>query len=479
LELAIGLVQCRTPFRKDAEKWYNARNTFEQKLIIIMATPVIMPRQGQSVESCVIGTWHKEKGDKVSVGDILFTYETDKATFEEEAKVEGIFLERFFEEGDDVECLKNVCVIGKEGESVEEFWPDNSGGQETADGRRQTTADVSGAEAPLPLSSPAIPAEHTDEGKVPISPRARRLAETTGADIRHAVPSGVNNRIMEGDIQAVIQQGHIATRPAQGSNVKGVIGTGIGGRVTTFDAMQAPPKSRGQSATNTPEHEEVKLSNVRKVIAKSMHASLTNSAQLTLHSSFDASDILDFRKKLKTAAEKMAQPNVSVTDIIIYAVSRTLLKHRNINAHFMGESMRLFNRSHIGIAVDTSRGLLVPTLFNTDEMTLFEVAKNTKELFDKCKQGSVVPDLLKNATFTISNLGTMGIESFTPVLNPPQVGILGVCSIVERTRSGKPYSAMGLSLTFDHRALDGADAARFLKDLVDYLELFSVNVLLA
>ena len=443
-----------------------------------MATPVIMPRQGQSVESCVIGAWHKQKGDKVSVGDILFTYETDKATFEEEAKIDGIFLDRFFEEGDDVECLKNVCVIGQEGESVEEFRPDNSGGTGNVPEASPESEMVSMAVSAV--AATAFPAGHIKGGKVPISPRAKRLAETTGADMRYAVPSGANNRIMERDVQAVIQQGHVATRPAQGNHAEGVLGTGIGGRVTTFD-VQNDSRAAGAAQQNlrVPEYEEVKLSNIRKVIAKSMHASLTNSAQLTLHSSFDATDILDFRKKLKTAAEKLEQPNVTVTDIIIYAVSRALLKHRNINAHFMGESMKLFNRAHIGVAVDTPRGLLVPTLFNTDEMTLFEVAKNSKELFDKCKQGLVAPDLLKNASFTISNLGTMGIESFTPVLNPPQAGILGVCSIVERARNGKQYPAMGLSLTFDHRALDGADAARFLKDLADYLELFSVNVLLA
>lgn len=443
-----------------------------------MATPVIMPRQGQSVESCVIGKWHKQKGDKVSVGDILFSYETDKATFEEEAKVGGILLERFFEEGDDVECLKNVCVIGSEGESVNEFRPDSGSGSSQSAASPEQKAAVSEAVSAAPVSHAEI--SPTEGGKTPISPRARRLAETSGADVRYAIPTGANNRIMERDVQAVIQQGHVATCSARNSNVEGVSGTGIGGRVTTFDVRKGSAAGTpAVAATTGPEHEEVKLSNVRKVIAKAMHASLANSAQLTLHSSFDATDILEFRKKLKAAAEKFSQPNVTVTDIIVYAVSRTLPKHKSINAHFVGESMKLFHRAHVGIAVDTPRGLLVPTLFHADQMSLFEVAKSTKELFDKCKQGSIAPDLLKNGTFTISNLGTMGIESFTPVLNPPQTGILGVCSIVERMRNGKPYPAMGLSLTLDHRALDGADAARFLKELVDYLELFSVNILLA
>ena len=440
-----------------------------------MATPVIMPRQGQSVESCVIGAWHKQKGDKIAVGDVLFTYETDKATFEEEAKVEGVLLELFFDEGDDVECLKNVCVIGNEGESVDEFRPGGS----SAGGHSETPPEHKPIPAAVSAAASALPTSTAEGGRTPISPRAKRLAETSGADIRYAVPSGANSRIMERDIQAVIQQGHLATRPAQGSGVEGVPGTGIGGRVTTFDAMQPPPKSQGQSAAQTHEYEEVKLSNVRKAIAKAMHTSLTTSAQLTLQSSFDATDILEFRKKLKVAAEKLEQPNVTITDIIIYAVSRILPKHRSINAHLAGENMKLFNRAHVGVAVDTPRGLLVPTLFNADQMSLFDVAANTKKLFDQCKQGSILPDLLHNGTFTISNLGTMGIEMFTPVLNPPQVGILGVCSIVERTKHGKPYPAMGLSLTFDHRALDGADAARFSKDLAAHLELFSVNVLLA
>jgi len=447
-----------------------------------MATPVIMPRQGQSVESCVIGQWHKQKGDKVALGDILFSYETDKATFEEEAKAEGFLLERFFEEGDDVECLKNVCVIGNEGESVDEFRPDGGNGNSGTSSSPPVASLEQKAAVVSESASAAVPVSPPEGESPPISPRARRLAETSGADVRYAIPTGANNRIMERDVQAVIQQGHCVTRPVQGSSVEGVIGTGIGGRVTTFDLAQAKqPQVPGAQRSAVPgmDYEDVKLSNVRKVIARSMHASLADSAQLTLHSSFDATDILEFRKKLKTAAEKFSQPNVTVTDIIVYAVSRTLPKHKSINAHFMGESMRLFHRAHIGIAVDTPRGLLVPTLFHADQMSLFDVAKNAKELFDKCKQGSVVPDLLKNATFTISNLGTLGIESFTPVLNPPQAGILGVCSIVERLRGGKPYPAMGLSLTFDHRALDGADAARFLKDLVDYLELFSVNVLLA
>ena len=435
-----------------------------------MATAVIMPRQGQSVESCVIGRWHKQKGDKVSIGDILFTYETDKAVFEEEAKVEGIVLDIFFKEGDEVECLKTVCVIGSEGESVDEF--------------RAVTGDPA-PRAPSALGpEPTMSTESSQQienwqaaalvvsSGTRISPRARALAQKTGADIGSAVPTGANNRIMERDIQKVIAEGRLVTPAARESysHFSKVAGTGLGGRVTTFD-MQA----RQDAASD---FEEVKLSNIRKVIAKTMHASLSNAAQLTLHSSFDATDVFAFRKNLKAINEHKTPVKITVTDIIIYAASRVLLKHKSINSHFLDDKIAVYHNAHIGVAVDTPRGLLVPTISHANNLSLTELSAQAKVLFEKCRQGATPPDVLKGATFTISNLGGLGIEMFTPILNPPQTGLLGVCSVVERTKDGKPYPAMGLSLTFDHRALDGADAARFLKDLIQYLETFSFSYVL-
>jgi len=447
-----------------------------------MANAVIMPRQGQSVESCVIGTWHKKPGDKVAVGDLLFTYETDKATFEEESKVDGTVLALFFEEGDDVPCLTNVCVIGAEGESFDELKPD--GGQEP--GRQ---GDGSLVSCPKTQENSGVEMRQENRPPVfPISPRARKLAEKTGADISRAVPTGANGRIMESDIQKVIDAGYLGTRSALGS-LSGAVPTGLGGRVTAQDLANIPASGRSPQAVRSVDihdlsrlkglgdssFEDVKLSGVRKFISGAMHASLSNSAQLTHHSSFDASDILSFRKKLKSL-ENDVLSKISVTDIIIYAVSRVIQRHRCFSAHFMGDFMRFFDNVHIGVAVDTPRGLLVPTVGYANTFGLSDISLLLKTLVAKCRDGSVDPDFLKGGTFTISNLGAMGVEMFTPILNPPQTGILGVCSIVERSRNGKFYPAMGLSLTYDHRALDGADAARFQKDLVDYLENFSFNV---
>jgi len=419
-----------------------------------MATAVIMPRQGQSVESCLIGKWCKNKGDKVSVGDILFIYETDKATFEEAAQVDGVLLDVFFEEGDDVECLVNVCVIGAEGESTEEFRPGENVGTPTQADTPLATNNVTSNESHAsdrPDVSPLM------SDRVFISPRARLLAEKTKADLNYVAATGANGRIIERDVQAVLSQGY----------------RGQGDLVSDPATRQ---ENRPRVSAN--DFETVALSNVRKFIAKAMHASLTNSAQLTSHSSFDASDVFELRKMLKSMEEYPQLGKITITDIIVYAASRVLLDHKYINAHFLGDKMALFNNAHIGVAVDTPRGLLVPTIFNANHMSLSELSEHAKMLFEKCKQGSIEPDLLKGASFTISNLGSLGVEMFTPILNPPQTGILGVCNTVERTRNGKPYPALGLSITYDHQAMDGADSARFLKDLVGYLDNFTSHLLL-
>ncbi|NLG58241.1 MAG: 2-oxo acid dehydrogenase subunit E2, partial [Clostridiales bacterium] len=167
--------------------------------------------------------------------------------------------------------------------------------------------------------------------------------------------------------------------------------------------------------------------------------------------------------------------------MILFAVSRVLKRHPDLNAHHMGDTMRLFRHVHLGIAVDTPRGLLVPTLFDADTKSLAQISREAKQVGKDAQGGSINPDILSAGSFTVSNLGALGIEMFTPIINPPQVGILGVNCAVDRVRvvDGQitAYPAMGLSLTYDHRAVDGAPASRFLKDLVGALE--NIGILLA
>jgi pyruvate dehydrogenase E2 component (dihydrolipoamide acetyltransferase) len=206
-----------------------------------------------------------------------------------------------------------------------------------------------------------------------------------------------------------------------------------------------------------------------------MHASLSEMAQLTLNSSFNAAEIMAFRASLKENAEKLGLPNITLNDMILFAVSRTILAHRALNAHYLGDTMRYFKHCNLGVAVDTERGLMVPTIFGADMLSLSALAKKSKEIIKDTQAGTVNPDLLRGASFTVTNLGSLGVESFTPVINPPQTAILGVNTVTYRTKEdGSVYPAMALSLTFDHRALDGAPAARFLKDLCANLENFTL-----
>lgn len=467
-----------------------------------------MPRQGQSVESCVISKWNKKKGDRVEAGDILFSYETDKASFDEEAKSAGILLDIFFDEGDDVPCLMNVCVIGNEGEDAREFNPNQK------------------------QHNPTQTQNMTSAGEVKISPRARKLAEKAGIDYRGATPTGPDGRILEKDIAALRESGRVFTASAMAEQLRNgasaaVEGTGLGGRIRTGDlgggtgamtdaasagagaapaalaaaagaakseaavcaaapatsATCAPAQAASAAhaavpASAEPLWEEVRLPNIRKVIARSMHQSLSTMAQLTLNTSFDATDILEFRRKLKENRERLDLENITINDIIIYAVSRTLANHKSLNAHFLDDRMLYFKNVNMGVAVDTDRGLMVPTLFDANLKPLNEISAEVKRLAKDCQAGAINPDLLRNGSFTVTNLGTLDIESFTPVINSPQTGILGVDSIVQRAREAEGeiefYPAMGLSLTFDHRAVDGAPAARFLKELKTNLESFSV-----
>ena len=419
-----------------------------------MATPVIMPRQGQSVESCIITEWKKKVGDQVSVGDVLFSYETDKSTFEEQAKVDGTLLAVFYNAEDDVPVLLNVAVIGNPGESFAEFAPDGA----------SAASPAAAEEAKAAPAAEAAPAVQTTAARAEgVSPRAKNAAEKLGVDPTAAAPTGPHGRVIERDVlayakenrlgaEAVVQPAAVAPAAAQ--------------------AFEAP------AAVNALEYDEIKVPNLRRMIAKTMHDSLADMAQLTHNTSFDATKMNAFRESLKTAPDSMDLPKVTINDIILFAVSRVLTKHEGLNAHMLGDKMRYFKHVNLGIAVDTPRGLLVPTLFAAETKTLGQIAAEAKMLAKSAIDGSINPDLLQGGTFTISNLGLYGIESFTPVINPPQVALLGVNCITERVRTvdGQitTYPAMGLSLTYDHRAVDGAPASRFLKDLVTALEHFDL-----
>lgn len=443
-----------------------------------MAQPILMPNVGISVESCILTEWHKKKGDTVNEGDVLFTYETDKTTADETATASGTILDLFFEEGDDIPVMTVIGVLGNPGESTAEFAPKKEGEAAPAAAEAAPAAApvVEAAPAPVAATS-ATPAE----GFVAVSPRARALAAKAGVDPRFAVPTGAEGRVVEADIRALIEKGPAATYAAAGA-FNGAEGTGLGGRFSVADATApAAAAPAAAAAAPAPAYVDEKMTTIRKAIAKSMTTSLSTIPQLTHTITFDATEILAFRKKVKASAETLGLANITLNDIILFAVSRVLAKpeHRALNAHVLeGDMVRYFSDVNLGMAVDTEKGLLVPTLFNADKMSLNEISMKSKEVAAACQSGKATGDMLRGGTFTISNLGSFGVESFTPVINPPQTGILGVDGITTRVRmvngEMKPYQAMGLSLTYDHRLVDGAPASKFLVDLKNVLENFSV-----
>lgn len=411
-----------------------------------MANAVIMPKAGITVESCIIGSWEKKVGDKVKVGDILFTYETDKASFECESTEEGTLLEIFYQDGDEVPCLVNVCAIGKVGDDCAALRP--AVAAPAADAAPTPVEEVKATPAAVEVAPVATASA---EGKAAVSPRAKKLAERAGVDAALATPTGPNGRIIERDVRALMDN-PAAAKPAEVAPV-------------------AAP------AVAEEEYTDVKFSGIRRAISKSMHASLSTMAQLTHNASFDATAILNYRKQLKAVGGDCA--GITLGDMVLFAVSRTLKNHPDLNAHMLDDSsIRLFNHVNLGVVVDTPRGLMVPTIPHADEMSLLEISLATKELAAQCREGNINPDKLTGGSFTVSNLGSLGIESFTPVINPPQTGILGVCTTIDRVRKAADgsieiYPAMVLSLTYDHRAVDGAPASRFLKELGENLANFT------
>ena len=432
-----------------------------------MASTVIMPRQGQSVESCIITEWKKKKGDKVSEGEILFSYETDKSAFDEPSQFSGTVLACLAEEGEVVECLAPVCIIGEEGEDISSLL---GGAKKEEAPAAETAAEQKEEKTTAQQIAPEVTKSESGD-RIRISPRAKNLALKTGVDMTAVQPTGPHGRIIERDINRALDEGKTGTTDGVLDFLSGKIAPVAPAEEKAPAAAAAP----APAADDLRAYVEEPMSNVRRVIAKSMTASLSEMAQLTLNASFDATALLAYRKTLKEKGEAMGLSKVTINDMVLFAVAKILPQFPDINANLVDGKFRRFAHANVGMAVDTDRGLLVPVIFGAEKMTLSELSANAKRLAAGAKEGNLSPDEMSGGSFTVSNLGSLGVESFTPVINPPQTAILGVCCTVNRLRAdGTVYPAMGLSLTFDHRAVDGAPAARFLKELCTALESFDL-----
>jgi pyruvate dehydrogenase E2 component (dihydrolipoamide acetyltransferase) len=410
-----------------------------------MSIPVIMPKQGQSVESCVIVGWKKQPGDKVKIGDIICEVETDKATFEVESPAEGTLLAIFHDAGSDVPVLAPIAAIGKPGEPFDSLR--GTGAvvvRESAAARTGPTASspAGGAAASAFQAAPLTPS-----GRIMASPRAKALAAARGVPLGGVKGSGPGGRIIERDVAAAG-----SGSPAAPARQPAMAAARVGGDFTSGEIR------------------EVKITGIRKLISDRMIASLQSTAQLTLNTAADARALLALRARFKTSPESMGLRGITINDMVIFAAAGAVARHPELNALYVGDTLKQHASVHLGFAVDTPRGLMVPVIRGAQSRSLRDISREAGRLIAGCRDGGITPDELAGGTFTLTNLGAFGVQSFTPVLNAPQVAILGVCAIAPGPVLAADGSVsfvpqIGLSLTINHQVVDGAPGARFLQSL--------------
>lgn len=431
-----------------------------------MATAIPLPKLGNTVESTILVGWRKSVGDTIRVGETLCDVETDKATMEVESPAEGTILALLFKPGDEIPVLVNIAVVGAAGEAISSY----------ASATSQPVETPAAASVTTPTAVSIQPAQVETPAQLRVSPRARNLAAQKSLNVNGLNGSGPGGRIIERDVQAALASSARLTPVARSMVEAGDFtsperGTGAGGRITKRDLI--PAQTQAEATPSTDAVEIIPLKGARKVIATRMLESLQTTAQLTLNASADARALLDYRKRLKNSAPGLGLTKVTINDLVLFAVSRTLSQFPDLNSLFVDNALHRYQAVHLGMAVDTERGLMVPVIRRAQTLTLKALANEAHRLADACTGGQIKPDELTGGTFSVSNLGNLGIESFTPVLNPPQVGILGVGGInlkpveVEGEVTFIPH--LSLSLTINHQVVDGAPGARFLQALSRHL----------
>lgn len=441
-----------------------------------MSNMILLPKLGNSVESCIIVSWLKQVGEPVTEGEALCTVETDKTTMEVVSTASGKLLKHLVNVGDDVPVMTAIAEVETEVESGE--WK-----AESLESQKSFS---------IPNSQLSITTQ------APVSPRARKLAHEMSIDTTPLQGSGPGGRIIERDIQVAATAKPItqsvparitplAQRMAQELNIDPatISGSGPRGQITRED-VERRATSVGREAnkpTNQPSNATpssgIPLTHTRKVIAERMRASLQNTAQLTLNASADARALQGYRKRLKTSDAALGLSDVTINDLILFAVARTLPQFPELNATFADGLLIQHAHVQLGFAVDTLRGLLVPVIPAANLLPLRALARSARHMAALAREGKLTPDQMRGGSFTISNLGQFGIESFTPILNAPQVAILGVGNInlkAVATDDGEiehiPH--LSLSLTIDHQVIDGAPAAKYLQALAKNMAQFEL-----
>ena len=393
-----------------------------------MAVEVVMPKFGLTMTEGTIQQWFKSEGDTIKNGEALFEVETEKVLYEVEAPADGTVAKLLYGIEAVVGVGLPVAIIAEAGEEVAEV---------AARYADAAAAPAAAPPEPAPVAAAAAPAAPAEKrGRVPVTPAARKLAKEHGIDLSGVTGTGPRGRITREDVQKIIDSGGPA-------------------------APSPAPAATPAAAADIP------LRGMRKVIAERMHQSLQGSAQLTISTEVDATQLIDRRQEVRQ------EFNVTYTDFIVQACAHALKQHPRMNAALEGDIIRANTDIHVGLAVALDEGLIVPVVRDADKKSLKDIAAEAKTLAEKARASQLKLEEVSGGTFTVSNLGMYGVDAFTPIINAPQSGILGVGRIVEKpvvyrgevTRR----SMMVLSLTFDHRVIDGAPAGAFLQTVADLL----------
>lgn len=435
-----------------------------------MATQIIMPKLGATMEEGTIVKWLVEVGDEIEEGDPIAEILTDKITLEIESTVDGVVLKTFFEEGDVVEVQSLVAYIGEEGEVV----PENAGSSE---------AKVDDSPDNLTANDEAIHESNnggiSTKNKVRRTPAARKLAEDNKVKLESVEGTGPKGRVKKQDVKAYINkkgEDSKVTPLAQKTasindiNTKDIKGSGVNDKVVQADVLNTMHLNH----TSEKVEERKPFTGMRKMIADRLSISAYTAPHVTLTSEIDMTEVVEMRKKLIPTIESQVGLRVSYNEILIKAVASTLKSHNNINLSLQGNEIIYHADINIGFAVAIPDGLVVPVIKDASNKGLGQIIAESKELGNLAKMGNLTSEQMTGGTFTISNLGMFAVDAFNPIINQPESAILGVGRIVEKpigiNGEIKLRSMMTLSLSFDHRVIDGAPAASFLTDLKDMLE---------
>ena len=439
-----------------------------------MAVNIIMPKWGHTMEEGKITKWLKQEGDKVEKGEELFEVETEKITNTVEATAGGILFQILVPVGSTALVSAVVAVMAEPGETLEPMEAVEAdtpaAAEAVAVAEEKATPAKTQAQAPAPAAG----------GFVRATPAARRLARELGVDIGRVQGSGPEGRVTEKDVSqfsegapAGVRVSPLAEEMARqaGLDLSTLMGTGTGdgGKIVVADvervlAQQAEP----QPVRSIP------FTGMRKSIADNMHASLANAAQLTAFSEVDVTEMVKFRDLVRKQYQNDENIRISFNDIFILAASRALKRFPIINSTLVGDEILLHGSVHMGIAVALPEGLIVPVLKDADQKGLLQIAEESRVLVRKAREGNLSVDEVTGGTFTITNLSMFPVDGFTPILRPPESGILGLCRVREKPAvyNGEIAirSMMTVSLTWDHRVVDGAPASEFLQTLCRFLE---------